>query len=86
MPTQEEIDEAIRWAAFYEGPAGAESTGDVRALRILAAYARAEKARADLLERQYHELDNWWKGNISECRADFQVRHVAERAALGSGQ
>ena len=52
-----------------------------------AAAYRSEKARADLLERQYAELNNWWRGNcwrgdIAEYRADFMGRHIAERAAL----
>lgn len=93
MPTKEQIDEALGWMDS-QNPTGYEICE--AAIRLAKGY-RAEKARADLLERQGQEL----LAHIQEmCKPQFPDaehgpwfmslateellgRHVTERAALG---
>lgn len=87
MPTREEIDEGIakleRFIDLSErmGEEGMASKGG----KVVLAALRAEKARADLMERQYRELTEQVAAQ-KEHKAYYAAvlaRHVAERAALG---
>jgi hypothetical protein len=71
-PTQEQIEGAIK--VIYQGATPAEDI-------IVNAY-RSEHARAELLERQYLELQNtYWRVSDQETEALIE-RHVREREAL----
>lgn len=85
MPTQEEIDEAIEWATseiIYKS-FEADRARLIHYLETLGAAYRAERARAELAERQYAELSQCPNAWDSDAWNSLLARHEAERKAAG---
>ena len=85
MPTQSEIEGSLELAKKYQDLMS-PNLPEIVAIH-LAATCRAEKARADLIERQYAELVQWYFNaeSMPEVEAEkhdtLLTRHESERKA-----